>query len=111
MFKICNGKKKASLKDNENHYYLKEILPLLKYCSLNRRDSFVSDVATSPLLSTTIGTKYPYFLFTTNHNLELYNISARRKTNANYGNLASDTVDKRVAKNLFYDSGLTIELG
>ena len=30
--------------------------------------------------------------------------AARHKINANYGNLASDKVEKRVAKNLFYDS-------
>ena len=33
---------------------------------------------------------------------------ARRKTNANYGNLVFDKVEKRVAKNLFYDSCFTI---
>ena len=36
---------------------------------------------------------------------------ARHKTNANYGNLMSDELEKRVAKNLFYDSCLTLELG
>ena len=29
--------------------------------------------------------------------------AARHKTNANYGNLVFDKVEKRVAKNLFYD--------
>ena len=31
-------------------------------------------------------------------------LSARHKTNANYGNLVSDKVKKRVAKNLLCDS-------
>ena len=33
-----------------------------------------------------------------------YEKTARRKTNANYGNLVSDKVKKRMTKNLFYDS-------
>ena len=37
--------------------------------------------------------------------------TARHKTNANYENLVSNKVEKRMAKNLFYDSWLTIELG
>ena len=34
--------------------------------------------------------------------------TARHKTNANYGNLVFDKVDRE--KNVFYDSSLTIEL-
>ena len=34
--------------------------------------------------------------------------AARHKTNANYENLVSDEVEKRGAKNLFYDSCLSI---
>ena len=37
--------------------------------------------------------------------------SARHKTNANYGNLVYDEVDKRVTNNLLCDSCLTLELG
>ena len=40
-----------------------------------------------------------------------YIYSARHKTNANYGNLVYDKADKRVVKNLLYDSCLTHELG
>ena len=34
-----------------------------------------------------------------------YYNAARRKTNANYGNLLSDKVEKSVTKNLFYELG------
>ena len=40
-----------------------------------------------------------------------YYHTARHKTNANYENLVSDKVEKRVTKNLFYDWYLTFELG
>ena len=33
-----------------------------------------------------------------------FSSTTRHKTNANYGNLVSDTVEKRVAKNLLCDS-------
>ena len=38
-------------------------------------------------------------------------MTARHKTNANYGNLVYDEVEKRVATNLLCDSCLTLELG
>ena len=39
-------------------------------------------------------------------------MAARHKTNASYGNLVSDEVEKSMAKNLLYDFWcLTIKLG
>ena len=38
-------------------------------------------------------------------------MSARHKSNANFGNLLYDLADKRAAKNLLYDLCLTLELG
>ena len=37
--------------------------------------------------------------------------AARHKTNANYENLLSDKVEKKMTNNLFHDTCLTIELG